>query len=173
MKIIYNTITNELYKYPRADDEPVIGLSSELLVFDVIQEPVPALGEGFSYRQADPVIDVDNQTVTYGWIVEEVISESEPNYLQFLNEVIISQVYQKAIMQAISNPVVNVGFTTTMGALILAAGGNPNQDGIAASFTMMLSQMVLDPEDLEELLSVAQNSNIPLDFIHNIIESRQ
>lgn len=83
-----------------------------------------------------------------------------PNYVQFLNSIITSQIYQKALQQAITNPVVNVGFTTTMGALILAAGGNPNPDGIRTAFNMMLSAMTLEEADITELQSIVVANNM-------------
>jgi hypothetical protein len=35
MKLLYTTVTNSLHKYPRLDDEPVVGLSADFEVYDL------------------------------------------------------------------------------------------------------------------------------------------
>jgi hypothetical protein len=68
-----------------------------------------------------------------------------------LNLLIASPFYQKILQQAVASQVVGVMLTTTMGALILAAAGQPNPAGIQSGVTALLASMNLDGQDIEAL----------------------
>lgn len=72
MKLLFHTPTQTLKPYPRADDEPVVGLSAEYEVFDVIQEPQPSHDPATHTCTATEAIDAQSKTVTRGWTVEEM-----------------------------------------------------------------------------------------------------
>jgi len=67
MKILFHTPTATLKPYPRADEEPVIGLDPSYEIFDVVQEALPVYDEATQYLTATETIDVPAKTVTRGW----------------------------------------------------------------------------------------------------------
>jgi hypothetical protein len=70
MKILFHTPTQSLKTYPRADDEPVVGLAAEYEVFEVIQEPKPSFDAETHTCTATETIDAQAKTVTRGWTVQ-------------------------------------------------------------------------------------------------------
>ena len=75
MKILYHTPTQTLRRYPRADDEPVAGLSAEYQVFDVIQEPPPNHDAATHYLSPAESVNVEAKTVTRSW---EIVTNPPP-----------------------------------------------------------------------------------------------
>jgi hypothetical protein len=55
--------------YPRADDEPVVGLDPDYEIFDVIQLPEPFYNPSTQYLSTTESIDTTSKTVTRGWQV--------------------------------------------------------------------------------------------------------
>lgn len=72
MKLLFHIPTQTLKAYPRADDEPVVGLSAEYEVFEVIQELQPSFDATTHTCTAMENIDAQSKTVTRGWTVEEM-----------------------------------------------------------------------------------------------------
>jgi len=69
MKILFHTPTQTLVPYPRADDEPVVGLDPDYEIFDVIQLPEPFYNPSTQYLSTTESIDTTSKTVTRGWQV--------------------------------------------------------------------------------------------------------
>jgi len=68
MKILFHTETGSTRPYPRGDDLPVVGLSPEYQVFDLIASAPPGHNpESWFARRLPEVIDVEAKTVTRGW----------------------------------------------------------------------------------------------------------
>lgn len=80
MKILYQLSTGTLKNYPRADDEPVIGLDPDYEIFDVIQDEQPDYNPSTQYLSATETIDTDDKTVTRGWQINSL-----PNYKIWAN----------------------------------------------------------------------------------------
>lgn len=67
MKILYDTETTSLVRYPRSDDDPVIGLDPRYLVLDLIQQEKPEHDPATHYLRRTEAINLDNLQVTRGW----------------------------------------------------------------------------------------------------------
>lgn len=67
MKILYDTETQSLKRYPRSDDEPVVGLDARYLVLDLIQQEKPEHDPATHYLRRTEAIDLDALLVTRGW----------------------------------------------------------------------------------------------------------
>jgi hypothetical protein len=77
MKILFHLHSQTLKPYPRADDDPVVGLSPEYEVFDVIEEPQPSYDTETHTCAATETIDTQAKTVTRGWTVQVRPPESK------------------------------------------------------------------------------------------------
>jgi hypothetical protein len=73
MKILFHTPTQTLTSYPRADDEPVVGLDPEYDTFDLVQEPQPTFNPATHYISSTENIDVPSKTVTRGWQIHDIL----------------------------------------------------------------------------------------------------
>jgi hypothetical protein len=131
--------------------------------------------EGVSVvRQSDGVtIPADPANVDYqeflAWqaqgntpdpVDEPVIPPPAPDFVGFLSLLIASPFYQKILQQAVAFPIVNVMLTTAMGALILAAAGQPNTAGIQSGVSALLASMTLEAEDIEALQEMLTASHL-------------
>ena len=68
MKILYHTPTASLKTYPRSDNEPVVGLSADYEIFEIVQEPVPEDYNPATHSlSATQNIDTQAKTVTRGF----------------------------------------------------------------------------------------------------------
>ncbi len=67
MKILFNTQTQLLQPYPRADDEDVIGLDPIYLTYNVIQDSAPVYDPGTQYLQPFENVDHEADEVHRGW----------------------------------------------------------------------------------------------------------
>ena len=69
MKLLYNTLTERLQPYPRADDEDVVGLSPEYLTMQVVNAAQPTFDAGTEMLVPTQTIDTATKTVTNGWTI--------------------------------------------------------------------------------------------------------
>ena len=84
--------------------------------------------------------------------------QPEYEFLNFLNAIIASPLYQKVLQQAVGSPVVSVAFTSVMGALILAASTKqPNVAAIQSGLESLLGSMTITQEDMLTLGSLLEN----------------
>jgi hypothetical protein len=103
-----------------------------------------------------------------GWVAEGNTPEpapappvdTSPKFDIFLNQILASNLYQAVVAQAITNPIVNTGLTVTMGALLLAAGGSPNIDGLQAGINLLFSGLTVNLEHLVELEAILAASKL-------------
>ena len=72
MKLLYNTTTQELVRYPRGDDDAVSGLSSEYLTMAVTRDDAPEFDPLTQQLSGTETIDTEACTVHYGWQVESL-----------------------------------------------------------------------------------------------------
>lgn len=70
MKLLYNTTTQELVRYPRGDDAAVSGLSSEYLTMTVTRDDAPEFDPLTQRLTGTETIDIDSRSVHYGWQIE-------------------------------------------------------------------------------------------------------
>jgi len=67
MKILYDTETQTLIRYPRSDDEPVVGLDPRYLVLDLTEQEKPSHDPATHYLNRTEAIDLDALQVIHGW----------------------------------------------------------------------------------------------------------
>ncbi len=67
MKILYDTQTQSLKRYPRSDDEPVVGLDARYLVLDLTEQEKPEHDPATHYLRSTEAIDLDALQVVRGW----------------------------------------------------------------------------------------------------------
>ena len=146
MKILYDTQTQSLKRYPRSDDEPVVGLDPRYLVLELSEQDKPQHDPAAHYLRRTEAINLDNLQVTRGW--ELVAHEPMPVVVSFralafvLNEAGLYQQVKAASMSSIEGEIWwNTAQSTTVqrdhpfvAALGAATGQTPQQlDAIFAA----------------------------------------
>jgi hypothetical protein len=67
MKILYDTETQSLKRYPRGDEDPVVGLDARYLVLELIEQEKPDHDPATHYLRRTESIDLDTLQVVRGW----------------------------------------------------------------------------------------------------------
>jgi hypothetical protein len=83
-----------------------------------------------------------------------------PDFGGFLDGVIASPLYQKVLEQSIASSEVNVAFTSTMGAMILAANGRPNAIALQSGLSALLAAMTTVPADITALQQLLEDARM-------------
>jgi hypothetical protein len=74
MKVLLETATNKILKYPRIDYAPIVGLADGFVVLDVVQQEMPNFDGDTQYLVETETIDLINKQLIKGYRVEQ----SEP-----------------------------------------------------------------------------------------------
>jgi hypothetical protein len=74
-KLIYNTETQLLQPWPRADDGEIVGLAPHLLEMEVIELETPEIDEATQRLEFSRDIDVQAKTVTQGMVAVDKSAE--------------------------------------------------------------------------------------------------
>ena len=69
MRLLYNTLTEQLQPYPRNDDEDVVGLSPEYLIMQVVNAAKPVFDETTEVLVPAQTVNTITQTVTNSWTI--------------------------------------------------------------------------------------------------------
>jgi hypothetical protein len=161
-RILYDTSTGKTHLYPRADDAPIVGLDPALVALQVIREPMPQPGEGFSIAAAAPVDDLEAGTRTYGWIVEKLPDpDPEPQWVAFGTALVPDPAVNALVAAAATNaPVLH-------GMLIVGLGQAAQGDSqtFGAAWTAARGAGLVSAELIEHMQQTAGAFNLPEEFI--------
>jgi hypothetical protein len=75
MKILYDTETQSLKRYPRGDEDPVVGLDARYLVLELIEQEKPQHDPATHHLRRAEAIDIDTLQVVRGW---ELVAHEMP-----------------------------------------------------------------------------------------------
>lgn len=173
MRIIHDTLTGIDYPLNREDGEPVIGLASHLVVLEVIDEPIPEPGDGYSMRRAAPVDDFVAGTRTIGWIVEPLPPAEpeppEPRWIQFGTALVADGAVNQFIGGlAQAMPVLHLMLGVGLGQ---AAKGDPAT--FLAGWTGARAAGAVAPALLAHLTAMAAAYDLPAEFIAGLQEDAE
>lgn len=177
MKLLYNTVTNSLHKYPRLDDEPVVGLSVDFEAYDLQILADPTYNPDTQYLESYETIDHDNKVVTRGKAVKDYQPvETEPDYNGFYSGLLGSGVYQQTIvptLRAGSSLQLTSFMTVFRFAIEDAMNGRiqPNQPESPNSFQSALwllmesAQGIVSMNDVQELQALMDDYNLSRTYV--------
>lgn len=78
MKILFHTPTSTFQAYPRADAQPVVGLSPDFKVYDLLQEDPPAYDKATHFLVRIDTPDHTAKTLTYSWRADPLATPADP-----------------------------------------------------------------------------------------------
>ena len=161
-RLLYDTQTSTLRPYPRADDEPVIGLDPRYLEMVVIQQPEPAYDPATEQLQPTEAIDTTAQTVTRGWDVVPLPPPPPPapDWIGFYDALIASTVYASVLGQATQSTELVAYMVALSAALADAKAGRPNIPAIQSAVDLVATTAQLSPADRAEIESLLLDANL-------------
>lgn len=154
---LYDTITEEVLRYPRADDEPVIGLDPRYQVLRVVKEDKPEAPEGWGIRETRSV-DLAAGEWRHGWELIEPAPPVEPgsDYVGFYSALLGSTTYQ-AVLQMPATAELARALAVFVSAIQDAMNYRVNEQAMQGAIWLLLSQVALTDAhvaELTELMSV-------------------
>lgn len=162
-RLLYDTETSTLQAYPRADDEPVIGLDPRYLEMDVLQQPQPEYDPTTHRLDPTEAIDLDARTVTRGWqLVELPPPAPAPDWATFRGQLLISEGVA-AVMAAARAAGCEPGVTALPVALERAQAGDPAD--FRACWALVAAAGQASPELLADLVAMATECHLPEGFV--------
>lgn len=158
---LYDTLTTEIRRYPRHDDEPVEGLDPRYLVLRVVREPAPDAGENQQISQTRTV-DLEALEWRWGWSVEDLPPPPPPapNYAGFYSGLLASQSYGAVVMAQGKNGDQAAAMTVFLGAIQDALNGRENPPALQQAIWLLLSQVQLSTEGVAELLALMDANHL-------------
>lgn len=163
MKLIYDTLTSTLQAYPRADDEPVIGLDPRYLEMDVLQQPQPEYDPTTHRLEPIEAIDLDARTVSRGWQAVELppASPPQPDWSRFKAAILSNAAVNAMLAAALTSA--PAAATALAPTLLLA------EQGQVADFRVAWSAIVtacsVPPEVLAGFAQAAEDCRLPGEFV--------
>jgi hypothetical protein len=148
-------MSNQVIAYSQPDGSvAVIAAAPGIELASLVAAQVPQ-GAPYAFVSAE---SLPAQNQREAWVLQGGAVVVDPDRLQpapdfggFLDGVIASPLYQKVLEQSIASSEVNVAFTSTMGALILAANGRPNPAALQSGLSAVLAAMTVTQADLDAL----------------------
>jgi len=158
---LWDTINQQVLSYPRADDQPVVGLDPRYLVLRIVKEDRPDAPEGFTVQQRRTV-DLDALEWRHGWeLIELPPPVPQPDWGSFKRSLL-------------AHPEINLllggGITAapaaalSLPATLLNAAGGDVADFRSAWLTLRRLGLV-SAELLQEVRALAISSNLPEAFV--------
>jgi len=160
MRLIYDTLTERLHPCPRADDGPIEGLASHLLVLEVIEpspqpdpEATPVDTVTLTYDDPDDLERPTGGTITRSW-------QGPPRWVQFglaLGQDASMIEFVRAVNAA--NPILE---RMISGGLLQAAEGNPKT--FMAAWSAGLAGGLVTPDLAAYVQALATSHALPEAF---------
>ena len=159
---LWDTITEQVIRYPRADDEPVAQLDSRYQVLRVIKEDKPSVPDGWGVRQR-LAVDLAAGEWRWGWeLIEPVPVPPAPDWRTFKRTLL-------------DHPAINAllggGMTAapaaaiSLPATLLAAAGGGDSDDFRAAWLSLRRLDLVSAELLQEVRGLAINCHLHESFI--------
>ena len=159
---LWDTINQQILSYPRADDQPVVGLDPRYLVLRIVKEDRPDAPEGFTVQQR-LTVDLDALEWRHGWELIELPTQAPaPDWLTF-KRVLLSHPEINSLLNGgiAAAPAAALSLPAT---LLNAAGGGAVDD-FRAAWLQLRRMGLVSAELLQEVRALAISSNLPEAFV--------
>lgn len=161
-RLLYDTLASTLHPYPRADDEPVLGLDPRYLEMDVLQQPAPSYDPATHQLQPTEDIDTAARTVTRGWTVVELPPPvPSPDWSRFKAAILSNTAINAALAQAL--PLAPAAATALAPTLLQCEQGQTAD--FAAAWAAVLAVAPVAPEVLADIAALAADCHLPAEFV--------
>jgi len=159
---LWDTINQQILSYPRADDQPVVGLDPRYLVLRIVKETRPDDVEGFTVQQRWTV-DLDVLEWRHGWeLIELPPLVPQPDWGSFKRSLLAHPEINLLLGGGITAaPAAALSLPAT---LLNAAGGGDVTDFRSAWLSLRRLGLV-SADLLQEVRALAIASNLPEVFV--------
>lgn len=162
-RALWDTLTEQVVDYPRADDEPVVQLDTDrYLPLVIIREPEPEPVEGFTI-QPTRTVDLESAEWRWGWEMVAIVPPAPaPNWGTFKRLVMghpqVKQVLSGGLVQ---EPAAALVLPATV--IVSASGGDV--DDFRAAWLALRRVGLVSAELLAEVRQLATACHLPEPFL--------
>jgi hypothetical protein len=148
-RALWDTVTESVVAYPRADDLPVIGLDEQRYqVLTIVREAEPEPDAGFLVV---PTRSVDLQAGEWVWGWEQqAIPPDGPDYQGFYEALLVSSVYGAVLTVEATGDLARA-LAVFVSAIQDALNGRVNEPALQGAIWLLLGQLTLQDAHLTEL----------------------
>lgn len=159
--VLYDSETELIRDYPRADDEPVEQLDPRYVVLRVVREPAPEPGPSQRVTQVRTV-DLEAREWRWGWVVEGLPPPAPPgpDYLGFYGGLLGSQAYGAVVATPGKSGDQAAAMTVFLGAIQDCLGGRENRPALQQAIWLLMGQLQLNAEGLAELQALMEQYHL-------------
>jgi hypothetical protein len=164
--ILWDTIEEKTIKYPRNDDEPVVGLDPRYQALKVIRDAAPTeIPEGMKIEQII-YTDFDAGEYHYGWKIVPVEPQIEPpNWSRFKNSLLSHPEINSMLNSGMSVlPTAVITLPTTL----LNSENTGNVDDFRTVWIALRRSGLVNPDLVQIVRNLAINNHLPKKFIDAI-----
>jgi hypothetical protein len=161
-KLLYNPTTDTISRYPRADDEPVVGLDPSLVVLTEILPEQPSYDAETQYLEQTREINLEAGTLTRGWLIRDrppvEPAPPEPRWVEFGDAVIDHPGVAAVVDGAPRRLAIALGV-----GLGQAAQGDPKT--FLAAWTAAMGAGLVTPDLAAHVAALATTYDLPAEFV--------
>jgi hypothetical protein len=167
-RILYNPQSDTLIRWPRQDDEDVVGLQPPTVMLWIEQQPQPTGYDTAEYElRPTQDVDLDARVLRRGWSLVElppVVVPPTPRWVQFAQAL--------AIDSAVNGLVVTCATSAPVLHLMLGVGLGQAAQGDPATFLAAWGQAVTaglaSAELAAQMQSLAAGFDLPAEFVEGL-----
>ena len=148
-RALWDTETQTVVAYPRADDLPVIGLDEQRYqVLTIVRETEPEPDAGFLVV-ATRTLDLQAGEWVWGW-QQQAITPAGPDYQGFYEALLVSSVYGAVLTVEATGDLARA-LAVFVSAIQDALNGRVNEPALQGAIWLLLGQLTLQEAHLIEL----------------------
>jgi hypothetical protein len=166
-RILYNPDTAALIRWPRQDDEDVVGLQPPTVMLTVEQEPQPDYDPAIYVLQPTQDVDLDARVLRKGWELVElppVVVPPTPRWVQFAQTLAVDPAVNGLVATAATAaPVLHLMLGVGLGQ---AAQGDPTT--FLAAWSDAVTAGLVSPELAAQMQLLASGFDLPAEFVEGL-----
>lgn len=166
-RILYNPETETLIRWPRHDDEDVVGLQPPLKMLWIEQQPQPDYDPAVYGLQPTQDVDLDALVLRRGWDLVElppVVVPPTPRWVQFAQSLAVDPAVNELVAQAATSaPVLHLMLGVGLGQ---AAQGDPRT--FLAAWSDAMAAGLVPPELAAQMRMLASGFDLPAEFVEGL-----
>jgi hypothetical protein len=157
---LYDTETAQVRDYPRADDEPVVGLDPRYVVLQIVRDPAPEYDASTQRLIETRTVDLDAGEWKWGWAIEDLPPPPAPgpDYGGFYGGLLAGQVYGTVVATPGKSGDQAAAMTVFLGAIQDALSGRENRPAFQQAIWFLLGQLQPARLDLRQVEYVVDHA---------------
>lgn len=161
---LWDTVTEQVLRYPRNDDEPVVALDPRYRVLRIVREPKPDALEGWEARQRWSV-DLIAGEWRQGWELIELPQPAppQPDYFGFYSALLGSATYS-AVIEMPATAELARALAVFVSAIQDAMNYRVNTQSMQGAIWLLLGQVALTDEHVSELTELMATYHLDLTY---------